>query len=188
MQFLKDQQEAMEKHEREKQGRRYGFLFGGASLLMSSALTAGKGGYKMFAKGGKTGDDIPALLMGGEYVVRKDIVDKYGTAFFDRLNSGNIAAYATGGLVTKPHRMKPVTSSGNQATKLDAGGSGDQTNNINITVNVDAAGGVTNDITESQGYGSTPLSETETKELADRIKSTVLSTLVQEKKPGGMLY
>jgi hypothetical protein len=187
MQFLKDQQEAMEKHEREKQGRRYGFLFGGASLLMSSALTGGAGAYKM-AKGGQTGDDIPALLMGGEYVVRKDIVDKYGTAFFDRLNSGNIAAYATGGLVTKPHRMKPVTSSGNQATKLDAGGSGDQTNNINITVNVDAAGGVTNDITESQGYGSTPLSETETKELADRIKSTVLSTLVQEKKPGGMLY
>ena len=188
MQFLKDQQEAMEKHEREKQGRRYGFLFGGASLLMSSALTGGKGGYKMFAKGGQSGDDIPALLMGGEYVVRKDIVDKYGTAFFDRLNSGNIAAYATGGLVTKPHRMKPVTSSGNQATKLDAGGSGDQTNNINITVNVDAAGGVSNEITESQGYGSTPLSETETKELADRIKSTVLSTLVQEKKPGGMLY
>ena len=82
MQFLKDQQEAMEKHEREKQGRRYGVLFGGASLLMSSALTAGKGGYKMFAKGGQAGDDIPALLMGGEYVVRKDIVDKYGTAFF----------------------------------------------------------------------------------------------------------
>ena len=190
MQHLKDQQEAMEKHERQKQGRRYGFLFGGASLLLSSALAGGRG-MKLFAKGGKTGDDIPALLTGGEYVVRKDIVDRYGTSFFDRLNSGNIAAYATGGLVTRPHTMSPVgsTTQGKKAGLSEGGRSIDQTNNINITVNVDAAGNVNESGVESTQTGEgTPLSEGETKELASRIKTQVLSTLVQEKKPGGMLY
>ena len=192
MQHLKDQQEAMEKFEQEKSARRTGFLFGGASLLLSGALAGGKNnGMKMFAQGGQNTDDIPALLTGGEYVVRKDIVDRYGTSFFDRLNNGNIAAYATGGLVTRPHTMSPVgsTTQGKKAASSGGGGSIDQTNNINITVNVDAAGGVTEGGVEtSQEGGGAPLSESETKELAAKIKTTVLATLIQEKKPGGMLY
>lgn len=49
-------------------------------------------------KGGSgTKDDVPAMLMGGEYVIRKNVVNKYGKDFFDRLNAGKIKGYAAGG-------------------------------------------------------------------------------------------
>jgi hypothetical protein len=59
-----------------------------------------------FAAGGKvTGgsgskDDVPALLMGGEFVMRKSSVQKYGPSFMESLNSGKIPAMARGGLFT----------------------------------------------------------------------------------------
>jgi TP901 family phage tail tape measure protein len=42
-------------------------------------------------------DDVPALLMGGEYVVKKDAVNKYGRGFFEQLNSGAVPQFANGG-------------------------------------------------------------------------------------------
>jgi TP901 family phage tail tape measure protein len=33
-------------------------------------------------------DDVPMNLMGGEYIMRKSAVQKYGTGFFDKLNAG----------------------------------------------------------------------------------------------------
>ena len=59
-----------------------------------------------FASGGPvTGgsgskDDVPALLMGGEFVMRKSAVQKYGSSFMDSLNSGKTPAMARGGLFT----------------------------------------------------------------------------------------
>jgi len=59
-----------------------------------------------FATGGKvTGgsgskDDVPALLMGGEFVMKKSSVQKYGPSFMESLNSGKIPAMARGGLFT----------------------------------------------------------------------------------------
>jgi hypothetical protein len=51
-------------------------------------------------KGGSgTKDDIPAMLMGGEYVIKKNAVNKYGKDFFDKLNSGKMKGFANGGLV-----------------------------------------------------------------------------------------
>jgi hypothetical protein len=44
-------------------------------------------------------DDVPAVLMGGEYVVKKDSVRKYGTSFMEALNSGNLPGFAGGGMV-----------------------------------------------------------------------------------------
>jgi hypothetical protein len=53
-----------------------------------------------FIKGGSgTKDDVPAMLMGGEYVVKKSAVNKYGKGFLDSLNNGKMRGYATGGLV-----------------------------------------------------------------------------------------
>jgi hypothetical protein len=40
------------------------------------------------------------MLMGGEYVIRKNVVNKYGRDFFDRLNSGKMKGFANGGLAT----------------------------------------------------------------------------------------
>ena len=45
-------------------------------------------GFKGFATGGLgTRDNVPAMLMSGEYVVNKDSVNRYGKNFFDQLNS-----------------------------------------------------------------------------------------------------
>jgi TP901 family phage tail tape measure protein len=53
-----------------------------------------------FIKGGSgTKDDVPAMLMGGEYVMKKSAVNKYGKGFLDALNNGKMRGYATGGLV-----------------------------------------------------------------------------------------
>ena len=64
-------------------------------------------GVAGFASGGKvTGgsgskDDVPAMLMGGEFVMNKKAVQKYGPDFLNALNSGSIGGYAKGGTVQK---------------------------------------------------------------------------------------
>lgn len=203
LEFLKTQDEAMEKHQREKQGRRYGFLFGAASMLVSGALTGGKGAFisptqkakgglinapRKFAMGGMNSDNVPALLMGGEYVLNKDTVDEYGTEFFDRLNTGKLAKFAAGGLVRKPHTITAMPGSKGASSNDGSGigGSTTTTNNINIAVNVDSNGNVTADTTDASGAGD--LTEQESKELAARIKTSVMDVIIQQKRPGGMLY
>jgi TP901 family phage tail tape measure protein len=76
------------------------------STLFDSALNAGKTGVaSLFASGGRvTGgsgskDDVPAMLMGGEYVINKRAVQKYGPQFFDSINNGQLSGYADGGMV-----------------------------------------------------------------------------------------
>jgi TP901 family phage tail tape measure protein len=65
----------------------------------------GVAGMLGFASGGiiKGGsgnkDDVPAMLMGGEYVIKKNAVNKYGKDFFDKLNAGKLKGFANGGLV-----------------------------------------------------------------------------------------
>ena len=51
----------------------------------------------MISGGSGTKDDVPAMLMGGEYVVKKSAVQKYGSSFLDSLNKGKISGYAAGG-------------------------------------------------------------------------------------------
>jgi TP901 family phage tail tape measure protein len=45
-------------------------------------------------------DDVPALLTGGEYVMRKSAVQKFGPRFMEAINSGQIPAFNRGGLFT----------------------------------------------------------------------------------------
>lgn len=54
-------------------------------------------------KGGSgTKDDVPAMLMGGEYVIKKSAAQKYGVSYLDSLNNGTIKKFADGGYV-KPY-------------------------------------------------------------------------------------
>ena len=47
------------------------------------------GGFvRKFAKGGSTGQEVPAMLTDGEYVVRKKIVDKLGVNTMNKINQG----------------------------------------------------------------------------------------------------
>jgi len=60
---------------------------------------------KKFASGGMVGgsgnkDSVPAMLMPGEFVVKKDVSEKM-LPFLEALNSGNIPGFADGGLVGK---------------------------------------------------------------------------------------
>ncbi len=68
-----------------------------------------------FAEGGRvpghgSGDTVPAMLTPGEFVVRKGVVDKFGSSFFAWLNGGLLPSmagkYAMGGLV--PASPTPV--------------------------------------------------------------------------------
>ena len=54
----------------------------------SGGLISGGSGVK---------DDVPAMLMGGEYVIKKSAVKKYGSNFLDALNKGSIKGFASGG-------------------------------------------------------------------------------------------
>ena len=71
-----------------------------------------------FAEGGKVSggsgnkDDIPALLMGGEYVINKSSVSKYGTGFMESLNRGSLPKFASGGIVD-PTKLPKQTGTGN---------------------------------------------------------------------------
>jgi TP901 family phage tail tape measure protein len=74
-----------------------------------------------FIKGGSgTKDDVPAMLMGGEYVVKKSAVNKYGKGFLDALNNGKMRGYATGGLVD-PQTFPTQTGRGGFFTPGDYG-------------------------------------------------------------------
>jgi hypothetical protein len=62
--------------------------FFGAQNKATGGLISGGSGVK---------DDVPAMLMGGEYVIKKSSVQKYGSKFLDSLNRGSIKGFASGG-------------------------------------------------------------------------------------------
>ena len=53
----------------------------------------------LISGGSGTKDDVPSMLMGGEFVVNKKIVQMYGKDFFEKLNSGKLKKFASGGFV-----------------------------------------------------------------------------------------
>jgi hypothetical protein len=69
-----------------------GFLEG-----ISNAITGYNSGG-MVTGGSGVRDDVPAVLTGGEYVLKKSAVQKYGVGFLERLNSGAIRGMQSGGL------------------------------------------------------------------------------------------
>lgn len=146
------------------------------------------GGPIGFAKGGSTGkDDIPALLMGGEYVIRKDSVNLYGRKFFDNLNSGRIKKFASGGMVSDDMGDIGVLGS----MKSDATTNGEISNNINISINIDQSGNVSEDASNSnlgdQQRSNRLASEKQAKDLSDKIKTEVVKVITEQQRPGGML-
>ncbi len=66
-----------------------------------NVTTAASGGMINGGSGNK--DDIPAMLMGGEYVVKKTAVQKYGEDFLHAINNGSLGGYAKGGSVNKDY-------------------------------------------------------------------------------------
>jgi len=72
----------------------------GTVRVGNTKVNAGQfaGGGPISGPGTGTSDSIPAYLSNGEYVMKAAAVDKYGTAFFDQLNS---MRFASGGYVSR---------------------------------------------------------------------------------------
>lgn len=134
---------------------------------------AGKGMFKAYggmirryASGGPT-DDIPALLMSGEYVMNRGATSKYGRRLLDSMNQGRAPRFADGGEV----------GASTTTTESNAKMMGDVSININVTGQ--------NSQTETQG--NTNQGGIDYKKMSERIKAVVLETINEEKRLGGAL-
>lgn len=147
-----------------------GGIFG--SIL--GAFTGGLGGlFSFFNQGGSVGrgtDTVPAMLTPGEFVVKKDAVDKYGTSFLSALNNGALPmrGFQNGGAVA------PVSSEVGSAAAA-----GPVTNNSDFTFNIDQGGQVRQEGTENQSD--------QQKQFAQRIRSAVVTIIQEESRIGGTL-
>jgi len=152
-----------------------------------SIINRANGGAIGFSQGGSNGkDDIPAMLMGGEYVIKKDSVNLYGKKFFDNVNSGRIRKFAEGGLVDD-RNLSQGLSLQSETTK-----NGDISNNINISINIDQNGNSTEEKNNnSSGSQNASLgrmrNEKDAKDLSDKIKTEVVKIITEQQRPGGML-
>jgi TP901 family phage tail tape measure protein len=85
---------------RPERGQRGGLLnvLGGAFRGLGGLLGFNSGG--LVTGGSRTMDDVPTLLTGGEFVIRRSAVEKYGPEFLEALNRGGIQTMQRGGLFT----------------------------------------------------------------------------------------
>src|SRR5205823_5163652 len=84
-----------------------------SNYRLASAMGGIVPSFLHYAAGGGV-DNVPALLTGGEFVVRKDVVDRLGRPFFDKVNNG-VAKFADGGIVGA---FSSTTSSNGNLDKL----------------------------------------------------------------------
>jgi TP901 family phage tail tape measure protein len=151
----------------------------GADLASGKAAFSYLGGpIRKYASGGyisgKSGiDQIPAMLSEGEYVIRASSARQLGKPMLDQINAGK---FNDGGAVTElSNKSETSPSSGN-------------TNNINISINMDR-GGSSQKSKDSSGQNPAERSteEQNSAALADRIKQQVVAVIVEEQRPGGLL-
>ena len=157
--------------------------------------------FKGYASGGEAQDDIPALLMGGEFVVNKNAVKKYGSNFFEKLNRGQVKGFAEGGQIgnqvfggngpslTLDSLTKAIADLQSSIENKNTSGGGD-TNNITISINMESDGKTTessneNNKTNNKGGGAGK--DKDMREFTDLIKSNVITTIIEQKRPGGLL-
>jgi TP901 family phage tail tape measure protein len=180
------------------------------------------GSIAKFAGGGSTGqDNIPALLMGGEYVMNKKAVDLYGKDFMGQLNSGSLPKYARGGmvgasysgqsntdqsssvdeLVTALNTLNDNLSKDSGITQSESGRSSlagaTQESGMsvvnNISINVAQSGEVSSEANSNTQKGSSNSKNNQNSienngKLAELLKSKVVEVLIEQKRPGGLLY
>jgi TP901 family phage tail tape measure protein len=186
-----------------------GTSYASSSGRTSSGLTTSN--RFRFASGGMAEDDVPALLMGGEFVVNKNAVKKYGTGFFEKLNNGQVRGFADGGQVgnsilgggTESSLNVDILTTAiadlnetlkNQKDKQTS--SAGDTNNITIQISMEADGKTTensqdnsnsSDQNDENKNSNKAAKEKNMKEFTQLIKQNVISTIIEQKRPGGLL-
>jgi TP901 family phage tail tape measure protein len=185
-------------------------------------LRAGGGYIAKFAGGGSTGqDNIPALLMGGEYVMNKKAVDMYGKDFMGQLNSGSLPKYASGGMVGTSYSGQSNTDQSSSMDELvtalntlndnlskDSGITQSESGRAslagtaqesgmsvvnNISINMSQGGEVTSEANSTTQKGASNSKNDQNSmqnngKLAELLRSKVVEVLVEQKRPGGLLY
>lgn len=186
-----------------------GTSYASSSGRTSSGLTTSN--RFRFASGGMAEDDVPALLMGGEFVVNKNAVKKYGTGFFEKLNNGQVRGFADGGQVGNS-----VLGGGTESTlnidilttaisdlnetlknqKDTQSASAGDTNNITIQISMESDGKTTENSQDNSSLSNSndknnnsdkSEKEKNVKEFTQLIKNNVISTIIEQKRPGGLL-
>ena len=100
---------------------------GTATKGIGGAFTKGFASGGMIRGGSGMKDDVPALLMGGEYVMKKSSVQKYGQGFMEKVNNGDLPKFANGGLVDlfgfplSPNERNRLESSSAYGNPLERG-------------------------------------------------------------------
>jgi TP901 family phage tail tape measure protein len=149
-------------------GKGYGYKY---------ATYVKNGGFIGYANGGYSNrDDVPAMLMGGEYVMKKDSVNTYGRGFFDKLNSGKIKKFADGGMVGD--NLTDINNKKTSENNLE--------NIINITVNVNGSDSSVQMNSENSAM-STAEGQAKAAKFADQLKAEIIKVIVQQQRPGGLL-
>jgi len=194
-----------------------------SSTLPNYTGKKANGGYiARFAGGGSTGEDnIPALLMGGEYVMNKKAVDMYGKDFMGQLNSGSLPKYASGGMVGTSYSGQTNTGQSSSMDELvtalntlndnltkDSGITQSESGRAsvagaaqesgmsvvnNISINMSQGGEVTSEANSSTQKGASNSKNDQNSmqnngKLAELLRSKVVEVLVEQKRPGGLLY
>ena len=135
------------------------------------------GSIRKYASGGhisgKSGiDQIPAMLSEGEYVIKASSARQLGKPMLDRINAGK---YNDGGAVG--------------STQIDSSTSAGNTNNISISINMENGKVGAEEKTQDANPATSQegSSEKDQSLLAEKIKQQVVSVIVEEQRPGGLL-
>ncbi len=97
-------------------GTIYNPIFNSSFKRANGGLIKGyNGGGRVFG-GDMYSDRVPAMLMGGEFVVKKSVVDKYGSDFFNNINGSNSKGYAYGGVVGNTYSPSRGLTNQNEAS------------------------------------------------------------------------
>jgi hypothetical protein len=121
-------------------------LFGGNTRNSGGIITGGSGSR----------DDVPTLLTGGEFVIRRSSVQKYGEGFLEDLNTGRVGQMQSGGKF--PRRGSSLGERGNFYTPGTYGqGSITGTQNLLDFATQSHTSGQFDRVSGGAGYGSASL-------------------------------
>ena len=179
----------------------------------SSINTSVNVGRMGMANGGSV-DNVPALLMGGEFVMNRNAVSRVGVGFMHRLNRGEVPAFADGGFVgeTIPNGSgrgnsdsglndsisRLINSNEKLRTSMEKGGSTqDQTasqgntqpivGSISINVYSDSNGNTKADTKVDGGTNESKNNTEKGAQLGQLIQATVLDVINKQSRNGGIL-
>jgi hypothetical protein len=160
-------------------------------------------------------DNIPALLTGGEYVIKKDRVKKIGIRNLDALNHGNVPRFAEGGLVGRQEVgmtsnnevFNALTLSINKLTetlnaqfsnKSNQSSTTNSTNGvnnyINVSINIDAKSNVTSSTNSKSESNNSNKNNNEdqnrqnNEKLGRQLEAKMKEVVLGEIKQGGSIF